>query len=243
MNDVTYNCLIVDDEPIAVRIIKNHLSEFKNLKLAGECSNAIEAIEFLSRYKTDLIFLDIQMPQITGVEFLKSLSQNPKVIFTTAYRDYAIDAFELDVVDYLLKPISLVRFSKAVNRFYQRMQVMSSYHPASPEDAQTGYLFLKADKKYHKVLLSDIQFVESFGDYLILHAENNRLTIKMRISEMEAQLPKDQFLRVHRGFIVSLNKITALQPGLIEIGKQKIPIGRSYKDAVESFRQGPLQAT
>ncbi|RKD91530.1 LytR/AlgR family response regulator transcription factor [Mangrovibacterium diazotrophicum] len=243
MTDSTYNCLIVDDEPIAIRVIKNHLSEFKNLNLVGECSNAIEAIELLSRCKVDLIFLDIQMPQITGVEFLKSLNQAPKVIFTTAYRDYAIDAFELDVVDYLLKPISLVRFSKAVNRFYQRMNESTPSQPAPATEINTDYIFLKVDKKYQKVLLTDVLYIESFGDYLIVHCEGNRFTIKDRISQMEEQLPSEQFLRVHRGFIVSLGKITALLPGLIEIGSHRVPIGRSYRDAVENFRQGPLHST
>ena len=178
MTDIAYNCLIVDDEPIAIRVIKNHLSEFKNLNMVGECSNAIEAIELLSRCKVDLIFLDIQMPQITGVEFLKSLNHAPKVIFTTAYRDYAIDAFELDVVDYLLKPISLVRFSKAVNRFYQRMNENAPMQSPSASGSNTDYIFLKVDKKYPKVLLSDILYIESFGDYLIVHCENNRFTVK-----------------------------------------------------------------
>lgn len=240
MNEITYNCLIVDDEPIAIRVIKNHLSEFKNLTLVGECSNAIEAIELLSQFKVDLIFLDIQMPQITGVEFLKSLNQAPKVIFTTAYRDYAIDAFELDVVDYLLKPISLVRFSMAINRFYQRMHETTTLQMPSGEK-NPDYIFLKADKKFHKVLLSDILYIESFGDYLIVHCENNRLTVKERISQLEEQLPKELFRRVHRGFIVSLAKITALLPGLIEIGRYKVPVGRSYKEVIENLKQGPLQ--
>ncbi|WP_163709189.1 LytR/AlgR family response regulator transcription factor [Mangrovibacterium lignilyticum] len=243
MEELTYNCLIVDDEPIAIRVIKNHLSEFKNLKLVGECSNAIEAIELLSRCRVDLIFLDIQMPQITGVEFLKSLNQAPKVIFTTAYRDYAVDAFELDVIDYLLKPISLLRFSKAVNRFYQRIQENAPHQSPLPAGNNQDYVFLKADKKYHKILLNDIRYIESFGDYLIVHCEKDKLTIKERISQMEDMLPKDQFLRVHRGYLISLAKITALLPGMVELGPNKIPIGRSYKDAIESFRQGPLSAS
>ncbi|HKJ41475.1 MAG TPA: response regulator transcription factor [Sunxiuqinia sp.] len=236
MDQITYNCLIVDDEPIAIRVIKNHLAEFKNLKLVGKCSNAIEAIELLAKTNVDLIFLDIQMPQITGVDFLRNLNQPPKVIFTTAYRDYAIDAFELDVVDYLLKPISLLRFSKAINRFYQRM----NEHPATTSAQETpgtnqDHLFLKADKKRLKVFFQDILYLESFGDYLIVHTENDKITIKERISHMEAQLPASKFLRVHRGYIVSLSKITALHPGMIEIGKHKIPIGRNYKPQVEKI--------
>ncbi len=233
MDELTYNCLIVDDEPIAIRVIKNHLSEFKNLKLAGECNNAIEAIEVLSRTKIDLIFLDIQMPHITGIDFLKSLNQAPKVIFTTAYRDYAIDAFELDVVDYLLKPVSLIRFSKAINRFYQRM---SDNHPvtkAVAPGAESDHIFIRADKKLHKIRYADILYLESYGDYLNIHTESGKITAKERISHLEEQLPRQQFLRVHRGYLVSLAKITAFLPGLIEIGKHKIPIGRNYKAEVD----------
>lgn len=123
-----YSCLIVDDEPIAIRVIKNHLENFSNMEVKGECSNAIEAMEFLSQNKVDLAFLDIQMPQITGVEFLKNLASPPKIIFVTAYRDYAIEAFDLDVVDYLLKPVSLARFTKAISRFYQRMNEQESIY-------------------------------------------------------------------------------------------------------------------
>ena len=234
MNDISYNCLIVDDEPIAIRVIKNHLSGFKNLQLAGECSNAIEAIEILAQTKIDLIFLDIQMPEITGVEFLKNLDQHPKVIFTTAYRDYAIEAFELDVVDYLLKPISLPRFTKAITRFYSRMN-NSTDHITQLKSAQTipDYIFLKSDKKQHKVLYSDILFFESFGDYLNAYTKNGKITIKERISHLEKLLPEYQFLRVHRGYIISLSKISAILPGMIEIEQHKIPIGRSYKQEVD----------
>lgn len=236
MDNIVYNCLIVDDEPIAIRVIKNHLSEFCNLQLAGECSNAIEAVEFLSKTKVDLIFLDIQMPQITGVELLKNLDSAPKVIFTTAYRDYAFEAFELDVIDYLLKPISLARFSKAINRFYQRVDDK----PASPtsrinESHLPDYLFLKADKKLHKIIFDDIFYLESLGDYVIVHTEQGKLTTKERISHLEEQLPAHLFLRVHRGYIISIPKITALLPGMIELGNHKVPIGRSYKAEVDKI--------
>ena len=235
MDELTYNCLIVDDEPIAIRVIKKHLAEFKNLRLAGECSNAIEAIEWLSKTKIDLIFLDIQMPQITGVEFLKNLNHPPKVIFTTAYRDYAIDAFELDVVDYLLKPISLIRFSKAVNRFYERMNEGQNATPQPSQHPEPDSIFVKAEKKLHRLLFSEILFLESFGDYLIVHTEKGKITIKDRISHMEEELPKPNFIRIHRGYLVSSSKITAILPGLIEIGSHKIPIGRNYKSEVDKI--------
>ncbi|MGQ7869687.1 LytR/AlgR family response regulator transcription factor [Sunxiuqinia sp. sy24] len=233
MDELSYNCLIIDDEPIAIRVIKNHLTEFKNLRLVGECSHAIEAIEVLSKIRVDLLFLDIQMPQITGVEFLKSLNHPPKVIFTTAYRDYAIEAFELDVVDYLLKPISLLRFSKAINRFYQRINETAPVAIAS--DTQADHLFLKADKKLHKILFNELIYLESFGDYVIAHTGKGKITTKERISYLEEQLPKSQFLRVHRGYIIAIRKITAILPGLIELGEYKVPIGRSYKAEVDKI--------
>lgn len=237
MEGRSYTCLIVDDEPIAIRVLKKHLTEFKNLQLAGECNNAIEAMELLARTKIDLIFLDIQMPQITGIDFLKSLSNPPKVIFTTAYRDYAIDAFDLDVIDYLLKPISLLRFSKAINRFYQRMQETGETALPTTSPATKAFLFLKVDKKLHKVALSDIIYIESFGDYQIVHLEQARLTVKERISQLEEQLQSDLFMRVHRSFIVSIDKITALLPGQVELGPHKVPVGRSYKPLLDALRQ------
>jgi DNA-binding LytR/AlgR family response regulator len=236
MDELSYNCLIVDDEPIAIRVIKNHLSEFKNLRLVGECSHAIEAMEVLSKTKVDLIFLDIQMPQITGVEFLKNLNHPPKVIFTTAYRDYAIEAFELDVVDYLLKPISLLRFSKAINRFYQRInEAPSPSLSGLNEGQQADHLFLKADKKLHKILFNELVYLESYGDYVLVHTEKGKITVKERISHLEEQLPKNRFLRVHRGYVISIDKVTSLLPGLIELGPHKIPIGRSYKAEVDKL--------
>lgn len=234
MDELNYTCLIVDDEPIAIRVIKTHLSEFKNLRLVGECSHAIEAIEVLSKTKVDLIFLDIQMPQITGVEFLKNLNHPPKVIFTTAYRDYAIEAFELDVVDYLLKPISLLRFSKAINRFYQRVnETASSSATDWNQSQQAEHLFVKADKKLHKILFNELIYLESYGDYVLVHTEKGKITVKERISQLEEQLPNRRFMRVHRSYIISIDKVSSLLPGLVELGSHKIPIGRSYKAEVD----------
>ncbi|KOH42520.1 LytR/AlgR family response regulator transcription factor [Sunxiuqinia dokdonensis] len=233
MDKLNYNCLIVDDEPIAIRVIKNHLSEFKNLRLVGECNHAIEAIEVLSKTKVDLLFLDIQMPQITGVEFLKNLNHPPKVIFTTAYRDYAIEAFELDVIDYLLKPISLLRFSKAINRFYQRVNETASSVTDLTQNLPADHLFVKADKKLHKVSFNELVYLESYGDYVLVHTEKGKITVKERISHLEEQLPQNRFLRVHRSYIISIDKVSSLLPGLVELGTHKVPIGRSYKAEVD----------
>lgn len=232
---MVYSCLIVDDEPIAIRVIKNHLANFSNIEVKGECNNAIEAMEFLSQTPVDLAFLDIQMPQITGIEFLRNLSSPPKIIFVTAYRDYAIDAFDLEVIDYLLKPVSLVRFTKAISRFYNRMHEQpEAIHLPAKEKTQ-DYIFLKAEKKLHKVMFDEIICTESMGDYLIVHTETGKIVTKQRISQIEEALPADQFVRVHRGFIVSIPKIKTILPGLLEVGSKKIPVGRNYKSSVEKL--------
>lgn len=234
--EIIYHCLIVDDEPIAIRVIRNHLSAFRNLHIVGECRNAMEAFDLLSRNRVDLIFLDIQMPQVSGLDFLCNLDHPPKIIFITAYRDYAIEAFDLDVIDYLLKPVSLPRFSKAVSRFFQRMNsfsvetVLPSVHTTLPE-----YFFLKADKKIHKLLISDLFYFESMGDYVVAHTQTGKIITKYRISQMEELLPPSLFLRVHRGYIVSIAKIKSILPGQIEIGSRNIPIGRHYKEAIEKL--------
>ncbi len=234
MDQLSYNCLIIDDEPIAIRVIRNHLANFKNLKLSGECSNAIEAMELLSQTRVDLIFMDIQMPQITGIEFLRTLSIPPKVIFITAYRDYAIDAFDLDVIDYLLKPVSLIRFSKAVNRFYKAMNATDNLQSSSATCSNnTDHIFVKTEKKLQKIVLHDILYIESLGDYLIIHTNTGKITIKERISHFQELLPSSLFIRIHRGYIVSVSKITAILPGQIEVGQYKIPVGRNYKQDVD----------
>ena len=155
-----YKCIIIDDEPIAIRVIKNHLSAFSDFEIIAEYGNALEAMPILSKEKIDLLFCDIQMPQITGVEFVRSLAHPPKVIFTTAYRDYAVDAFELQVVDYLLKPISFERFTKAINNFMEQDSAKTSQQNISETGSkQRDFIFLKADKKHHKVNLCDILYL------------------------------------------------------------------------------------
>ncbi len=226
-----YNCLIIDDEPIAIRVIKNHLSFFTNFQIAAECSNALEAMPILSKEKIDLLFCDIQMPQITGVDFVRSLAHPPKVIFTTAYRDYAIEAFELNVIDYLLKPISFERFTKAINNF---LEIESSKNYSGTDkkgDAPItrDFIFLKADKKHYKIDLCDILYFESLGDYVIAFTTYKKIITKERISTLAENLPANHFIQIHRSYIISIPKIESVGPGFVEINKKKLPIGRSYK--------------
>lgn len=222
--------MIIDDEPIAIRVIKKHLSAFTDFEIVAECSNALEALPILSKRNIDLLFCDIQMPQITGVEFIRSLSHAPKVIFTTAYRDYAFDAFELNVVDYLLKPISFERFTKAINNFLELQNLKSGVqNQSNSEDQKLDYIFLKADKKHYKINLCDILYFESMGDYVIVFTVNKKIVTKERIGNLANELPKNTFLQIHRSYIVSVSKIESVGPGFIEINKNKLPVGRSYK--------------
>lgn len=230
-----YTCLIVDDEPIAVRVVRNHLQNFSNIEVAGECANAIEALEFLGKQPVDLLFLDIQMPQLTGIELIKSMNHPPLVIITTAYRDFAVDAFDLDVIDYLLKPFSLARFAKAIGKFYQKVNEKTGV-AAVPESAQIpDFIFIKADKKNYKVDLNDLVYLESLGDYVNVHTRTDKITTKERITNLFEKLPASQFLRIHRSYVVSVQHIDAILSGCIEVGKVKLPIGRNYKDQVEAF--------
>lgn len=225
-----YKCLIIDDEPIAIRVIKNHLIPFTNFEVVAECANALEAMPILAREKIDLLFCDIQMPQITGVDFVRSLTHPPKVIFTTAYRDYAVDAFELNVVDYLLKPISFERFTKAINHFLelQKNQPQETAGIKPINDAR-NYIFLKADKKHYKINLTDILYFESLGDYVIAFTSDNKIVSKERISNLAESLPNGSFIQIHRCYIVSINKIESVGPGFVEINNKKLPVGRNYK--------------
>ncbi len=233
-----YRCIIIDDEPIAIRVIKKHLSAFTDFKVVAECSNALETMPIISNEKIDLMFCDIQMPQITGVDFVRSLAHPPKVIFTTAYRDYAVDAFELNVVDYLLKPISFERFTKAINNYLEQNSAKNSQQNISETDAeQRDFIFLKADKKHHKINLSDILYFESLGDYVIVFTANKKLVTKERIGSFAGNLPAEKFIQIHRSYIVSISKIESVGAGFVEINKKKLPVGRNYKPELNKLLQ------
>ena len=236
-----YQCLIIDDEPIAIRVIKNHLSAFSDFKVVAECNNALEAMPILAKEKIDLLFCDIQMPQITGIDFVRSLANPPKVIFTTAYRDYAIDAFELHVIDYLLKPVSFGRFTKAINNFLEleSLQNGDNLPREISEQKNREFIFLKADKKHYKVNLNDILYFESLGDYVIVFTVNKKIVTKERIGKLLDILPKEQFIQIHRGYVVSIPKIESVGPGFVEINKKKLPIGRNFKSEVTRLLQKP----
>lgn len=227
-------CLIIDDEPLAIEVIKMHLSQLSELQLVATFSNPIEAIETLKNDTIDLIFLDIEMPLLSGIDFIKTIPNLPKVIFTTAYRNYAIESYELDVVDYLLKPISFSRFFKAINKFKALVALPVSTISTSEEIIANDHIYVNVNKKFIKIKFEDILYIESIKDYIRIHLPNKSIVTKDAISNFEEKLPS-QFLRTHRSFIVNTMKITAFTKVDVEIGDTEIPIGASYKEDVIRF--------
>ena len=226
-------CVIIDDEPIARDIIRDYILKINELEIIAEFNKPVEAIAFLNENKTDLLFLDINMPEINGIHFAKSLSNPPAIIFTTAYREFAANGFELQAVDYLVKPIPFDRFLKAVNHFLQlhskSVGMISAEIREKPEDE---FILLKDSKKTHKVYLSDIKYIESDGDYIRFYLQNRKLMIRGSLSFMETLLPSTRFLRIHNSYIINLKKVNAVTLYSVEIEGTELPISRSHKERV-----------
>ncbi|MEM1259683.1 MAG: LytTR family DNA-binding domain-containing protein [Bacteroidota bacterium] len=228
---------IVDDEPIAHRIIEGYCAELAYLKKAGNAYNVFEASKLLFQQKVDLVFLDINMPKMTGFEWLKTVTDPPKIIVTSAYKEFALEGYELDIVDYLLKPFSFSRFLKAVNK----MNVPKSVNPLIEVPSRTigkSHFFLKGDKQYHQIHLDAILFVEALGNYTKVHLKDGMIISHEKISGLEILLPKDAFLRVHKSFIVSTEKIERIQGNRIYLKGHKIPIGQTYKSKISDLLSG-----
>jgi DNA-binding LytR/AlgR family response regulator len=228
-------CLAVDDEPLALRVIESHIEKLTDVELVAKCSNAIQAFEVLKNKPIDLVFLDIQMPELTGIEFMNSLQNPPLVVFTTAYRNYAIEAFDLDVLDYLLKPISFDRFLKAINKYYNRHETMIMESPKNLNVDQRDtkdHIFVKKNKTMVKVYFDDILYIESMKDYVKIHTPDEIHFVKHQISTLESELPDSEFIRVHKSFIIPIAKVSTVSPKSVGIAEQKIPIGRNYKEYV-----------
>jgi DNA-binding LytR/AlgR family response regulator len=236
-NTESYKCIIIDDEPIAIRVIANYLKNIQQIESVGEFTNALEALKILHSQNVDLLFLDIQMPGINGLDFIKTLANPPKVIYTTAFRNYAADAFDVDAIDYLVKPIPFDRFVKAINRFIDKMQVVKSKGP----DDEKDFLILRSDKKNHKIKVDEILYIESLDDYVRVHTRSNKLVCYTRLVKLEALLKSySQLVRIHRSFIVNLNNISSFTHFNVEVSGNTIPIGRSYKDQVIKLCQNDL---
>jgi len=224
------SCLIVDDEAIARDIIATHLSKITNITVVASCSNAMEAFNTISNHKIDLVFLDINMPQISGISFAKSINKDIKIIFTTAYRDYAVEGFELQAVDYLLKPISFERLLKAVNTYFE---VYSNQKKESEVRIDTNnFMFTRSDRRMIKIDFNNIFYIESYSDYIKIHLTDKTIVTRETISAIEAKLPKGEFIRIHRSFIVALNKISSFTNEQIVIKNKSLTISRSYKNDV-----------
>ncbi|WP_276499685.1 LytR/AlgR family response regulator transcription factor [Pontibacter litorisediminis] len=228
-------CLAVDDEPLALDIIESYASKLPFLKLVKTCSSATEAMQVLQEEQIDLMFLDIEMPELTGIQFLNILKHQPLIIFTTAYPDYALEGFNQDAVDYLLKPIPFDRFLKAVTKAQERLQRSNgkAAEAAAPQAAaaEHDFMFVKADYKTIRVDFKDILWIEGLKDYIIIHTKEQKIITLLSMNKMMEKLPESKFLRVHRSFIVSLQKIDSIEKSRIRIGAKEIPIGEVYKDA------------
>jgi len=233
---MTIRCLAVDDEPLALDIIESYVSKLPFLQLVKTCSSATEAMQVLQEEPIDLMFLDIEMPELTGMQFLNILKHHPLVIFTTAYPDYALEGFNQDAVDYLLKPIPFDRFLKAVTKAQERLQrTARSAEPAAatqvPAAAEHEFMFVKADYKTIRVEFKDILWIEGLKDYIIIQTKDQKIITLLSMNKMMEKLPESKFLRVHRSFIVSLQKIDSIEKSRIHIGTKEIPIGEVYKEA------------
>ena len=230
------NAIIVDDEPLAQDILETYLERIPEIELVAKCANAFEANEVLNREDVDLMFLDINMPQLTGTDFLRGLSDPPVTIFTTAYPNYALDGFELNALDYLVKPISMDRFLQACNRAVEQAELQQKAKALPVQDGGPGYFFVKADKKLVRVNIDEIVYIEGLKDYVIIRLPNDRVITLQTMKSLEEKLPTSDFQRIHRSYIVNLERIEALQGNMVEV-KEKgkittLPVGKSYRDVL-----------
>lgn len=228
----TIQCIIVDDEPVAREILETLLSRIEAIKVICSCKSAVEAFNAISTHEIDLIFLDINMPEISGLSFAKSINKDIKIIFTTAYREYAVDGFDLQAVDYLLKPISFDRLLQAINKYRNENLVIKNTISESIIDEANDYIFVRSDRKMIKINFSEIKYIESLSDYIKIHLVDNTIITRETITNIEAKLPQNTFIRTHRSFIVSIPNIDSFTNEYIEIGENEIPISRSYKESV-----------
>jgi len=229
---MTVNCLIIDDEPLAINVIKNHIKEIDNLNVIDTFNSAIDALSFMKSNTVDLIFLDINMPLLDGLDFIKSLDKKPMIIITTAYSEYAIKTYELEVLDYLMKPISFPRFLKAVNRAFKEL---NSNLTSNLKVAKRAHIFIKVDKKkMQKIYLDEILIIESLRDYLKITTISNKYIIHSTLSSFTEKLPSNNFIRIHRSFTIAIDKIEAVQGNSVEIDGIKYVIGRSYIEHVKN---------
>jgi DNA-binding LytR/AlgR family response regulator len=237
-------CLIVDDEPLAHRIIKNYCDNLSFLDIVKECYSAFEAINYLNENQVDLIFLDINMPKLKGLDFLRTLSNPPLIIIISAYQEYAMEGYELNILDYLLKPFSFERFLKAINKAVSQKKLLDTSEktpnikvtPVSlPNNENQESIFIKGDKKTHQVQFDSILYLESIGSYVKIHLENETIISLDRLTNFENKLPKNIFLRIHRSYIIAIKKVNTIEGNRVKINKKEIPVGSVYKHNLTKF--------
>jgi DNA-binding LytR/AlgR family response regulator len=232
-----YQCLIVDDEPIAQQILESYISQIDSLHIAGKCSNAFEALNVLHQEHIDILFLDIKMPSLSGLEMLKTLQNPPKVILTTAFSEFGVESYEFGIVDYLLKPISFERFLKAVNKIV--MPKSANLEKEENEEKLSSdptFIFFKADKKIHKYYFSEILFIEGSGNYVKIHTKNDKpLMVLDKLIELYDKLPQKNFIRIHKSFIVNVSHIQKIEGNMLKIQDKSIPISATYKQKLEGL--------
>ncbi|MEM9525641.1 MAG: LytTR family DNA-binding domain-containing protein [Bacteroidota bacterium] len=228
---VPIRCLLVDDELPALALLEKYVGTMEQLTVVGKCTSAVHAFEVLNASEVDLLFLDIQMPVLNGIDFLKSLRQPPPVVLTTAHREYALEGYDLDIIDYLLKPISFDRFLRAIDRFRSRGNLPSFTQAEVPPEPD--FLFVNINRTHHKVILDDIIYVESLKDYVRIHMPEDRLVVKGNIGSFLRRLPADRFLRVHRSYVIALARVKSYNQSEVEVGAERIPIGVSYREVVQ----------
>lgn len=234
MNQI--RCLIADDEQLAISIIESHLAKLPNLMVTGTCTNGIQVYQFLKENPVDLLFLDIQMPELTGLELLRTLKDPPSVILTTAYREFALEGFEFNVIDYLLKPISFERFLKAISKFESIGSTKIINYTSVPQQLNSfdqPFIYVKSDKKMVRVMLKDIQYIEGLKGFINIHTADRDIITYQTLYDLEENLSPDHFVRIHRSFIISLNFVTAFSASHVEIGTKELPIGGSYAEALQ----------
>lgn len=233
------NCVIIDDEHLARQYLKDYVSKVPFLELIGDFNSPLKALDLLKSNQVDLMFLDIEMPDITGVDFLKTLDRQPYVVMTTAYKEYALQGYELNVTDYLLKPFSFDRFLKAVNKVAELasqaklpLKEKSGDDQAVSPELHEDYLVIRADRKYYKINYDDLVYIEGQKAYVTLYTTTKQITALASLKELEDKLPRTQFIRTHKSFIVSIKRIHSLDGNMIEVGKKQLPVGRNYQKNV-----------
>ena len=227
-----YKVLIVDDEQLARKLLEGYVAKIPNLQLVAQCKNPLEAMSVMENEEIDLILLDIQMPELTGIEFIKTLHNKPEIILTTAYSEYALDSYELEVTDYLLKPFSFERFLKAVSKATDQIDLKRKGGEIIHEDDEQGYLSVKADHRIYKIRYKDIIYIEGLREYVTFNTHRQKVIALESLKRLEEKLPSKHFARIHKSFIVNTDEVDAIYGNMVEIGRKQLPIGKSYKEEV-----------